>query len=756
GFRFYIETWNEQFEAFLARRPDRTEEMRRALNSGAIEVCGGISNQHPGWMESESLVRDLVLGRRLFHKFAPDANLDVIMKPDVTPGSSQMPQILRKAGYRYYGINRPDSALTAAGIPRQFVWRGLDGSEILSAREAGCGFIAEDSLLDGFQSNWQAAVEHLYQREISQHTDSHTVGTVWLPVGCDDARPMRFWHAIQKGARFEEPVLPLPAFMEEWNRRERAPMQWGTPADVFRELEERRRELPVHQGIVDPTMWTHWYGLNGNKGLRLWRTRTDRALTCGEKFWSCAAALGDTYPEEEYTTLWHDLSRAYSHAQMWLFAADYDSQLRRVKTTLNNAIDLRDRAIKSLAGRVQWDEDGSCVLLFNELPWERTEVVQIWAEMQHPEATNIQVTGADGRPLPFQVLDVNWYERTSGSQRIREVTLLVEARIPALGYTTVSIAPAPGTISPAAERSGPGEIDTPSARIEITERGIGQVLDQHTGARFQAPGNVVFNETRDDPKSYHYGPVLRSFGLTGGRVESIVEGPLRSSFRVTGRLGPHRCTIQGHYYPRAALLRYHTTIQSEPASGHFMTSVGVPGAGKLAVDVHFGVESRDPEKIHYAGPERRKKGVFWGSHWADWSDGRSGITLIATTGEKGFAYSSEANTLSHFLLMTIPRDTVTWERFVTRAREGTGMHTFDYQFLFHEGDWKSGGVARRAAEAQHPILPVFPDWRLQAAQRTLPPERSFAAAGGQSVQLSAMYQDNGRKRIRVYESFGAA
>src|SRR5437868_7141968 len=106
AFRFFIESWNEQLEAFLARRPDRTAEMRSAMNGGRVAICAATCNQHPGWMETESLVRDLVMGRRLFHEFAPQANLDVLVKPDVTPGSSQMPQILAQAGYRYYGINR--------------------------------------------------------------------------------------------------------------------------------------------------------------------------------------------------------------------------------------------------------------------------------------------------------------------------------------------------------------------------------------------------------------------------------------------------------------------------------------------------------------------------------------------------------------------------------------------------------------------------------------------------------------------------
>ncbi len=134
-------------ETFLARRPDRINEMKQALNNNEIAVCGTTTNQHPGWMEMESLVREpIVIGRRLFHEFAPGANMEVMVKPDVTQGSSQMPQIFRKGGYRYFGIDRPDDGLTQNGFPRKFIWKGLDGSEIIVARDGGCGFIAGDSL----------------------------------------------------------------------------------------------------------------------------------------------------------------------------------------------------------------------------------------------------------------------------------------------------------------------------------------------------------------------------------------------------------------------------------------------------------------------------------------------------------------------------------------------------------------------------------------------------------------------------------
>ena len=85
-FRFYIETWNEQFDAFLERFPERGPEMRVALQQGKIAACGALCNQHPSWMEPESYIRNMVLGRRLFAEFAPGVNLQVMTHNDVTPG----------------------------------------------------------------------------------------------------------------------------------------------------------------------------------------------------------------------------------------------------------------------------------------------------------------------------------------------------------------------------------------------------------------------------------------------------------------------------------------------------------------------------------------------------------------------------------------------------------------------------------------------------------------------------------------------
>ena len=755
-FRFYIETWNEQMEPFLARRPERAAELSKAIREGKFEACGGVCNQHPGWMESESLVRDMVMGRRLFERFAPGLNLDVMIHNDVTPGPAQMPQILRKAGYRYYRINRPQEDLKRQGVPLDFRWKGLDGTELITSRGTTCGFLRGDTLTDDFAAHWEGTVQTLYQREISPELAPTAGGPAWMPVGCDDSRPLRFWQPAKPGA--DERMLPVPQLIRRWNQGETSHMGFATPLDFFRDL-EKHGALPVHDGGLDPTMWTYWYGLNGNQGLRLWRTRTEQSLISGETFWNCAAFLGETYPQAEFDRLWRELLRVYSHAQMWLFAEDYRVQFDRVQAVHLAAAELKKKALLAITKRIRANGQRSCVVLFNDLPWERTEVVEVWAELQDRGATNLAVSDAEGNRLEHQIVDINWYDLPGGFRTVREAIVLVKVRVPASGYTTIYMDPAPGKAAVPSRQAGLKSLENAAVRITFSGRGIETVEDKSTGATYTDLGNVIYNRIRDTGP-IHYGPVEETLHWIDAAVEEVTSGPLGGSFTLSGKLGPHFARVTGHLYPDGRIA-FRAVIDSAGGSGHFMTTVALPEEARLSVDTHFAVEDRDVTKIHYGGLERKRENVFYGAHWTDCSGSRGGLTLVGTTGEKGYQYTPATKRLGHFLLMTlphagatIPKGTDAWERFVTPAREGVGRHEFDYQFLPHRGDWRQGEVVRRALEARYPITVMQLEEQLPPAQRDLPERRSFLRLEGRGVELSAFYRDGDATIARLYESSG--
>lgn len=750
-YRFFVDTWNEQVEAFLDRCPDRVNEFRQAVESGKMAVCGGsIANQHPSWMESESLIRDIVLGRRKFRQVLPRFQPQVMVKFDVTAGPAQMPQILRKAGYWAYRFDRPDEGYTAEGVPRNLIWQGLDGTEILASRGHYTGIRSAASLGD-FRNSWAAAAAGFYEKEVTPAAEPRGGNCVWLPMGSDDVRPLR--SAVPAGDG-QDGLIPLAEFIRLWNRNEPSPLAYATPVEFFEALRRESATLPRRSGVLESTLWTYLYGLNGNNGLRTWRTRADRALVSAEMWSSCLPPAETPYPAKELEDRWLELLSASSHAQNWLFEEDYAAQSRKVRTVVFTAESLRDRAIRNIAARVrQKREERPYVLLFNDLPWDRTEVVRIWASMPPGGASNVVARDSHENVIPHQVVQANRYPGPAGKTRYKEFVLLIRARVPALGYTTVFLDPADGPLQQPEPFSSGGVLDTEFASMEFSEGGIEALLDKASGSRYAGAGEIVWAEV-NETGPYLYGPIVKTEPMRATRCE-ISRGPLRSTFRLTGSAGPHAVHLTGHLYPHARRVSFDAQVSSQGGCGYLFAAVGLPRPGRLFADAHFGVEPRDPSRIAYTRPERLLKDVFYGANWADYSYGAAGLALVGTTGEKGYQLVSGWNALRHFLLRVNPPVTKdSWEKFITPARQGEGPQRFDYHLLLHEGDWRRGEVFRRALEIRHPIQPSYRSRRLPATSRSLPAEHSFLQLECPNAQLSAFYRQDGRLLVRIFESSG--
>ncbi len=134
-FRWYLDSWVTELRPLLDRRPDLVPELHARIREGEIAVCGAFANVRPNMVGEETFLRNLAHGRRRFRELFPDVDLTVHADiVDVSVGHPQMPQVLRLAGYRYFRCWRPHEALSAKGIPYEFIWEGLDGSRILCSR----------------------------------------------------------------------------------------------------------------------------------------------------------------------------------------------------------------------------------------------------------------------------------------------------------------------------------------------------------------------------------------------------------------------------------------------------------------------------------------------------------------------------------------------------------------------------------------------------------------------------------------------
>jgi len=244
GFRFIAEPWIDHVIPFLERCPDRVEEFRERLNSGQMGVQAfTLTSPRPATCGDETFVRNMTLGRRRYSHFAPDAELSVMSCPDVAIGHSQMPQIVTLAGGLMYRGWRSDTALSAKRVPRAFIWRGLDGTDLLTSRGTYGGLCYAEAIPEDFRERWDEVVGRLLSGELANAMESSQGKVWWVAQGMDDARPLR-GHPGDK-------LIPLMDFVEEWNQREKSKMVVATPEEYRQALAVEKR-IPVWEGVLDP------------------------------------------------------------------------------------------------------------------------------------------------------------------------------------------------------------------------------------------------------------------------------------------------------------------------------------------------------------------------------------------------------------------------------------------------------------------------------------------------------------------------
>jgi len=752
-FRWFMDTQNEELQCFLDRSPDRVPELKKRVQEGKIGVSGGtIANQHPHWMEGEAFIWNMVLGRRYFQREFPGVDLSAMTLYDVTPGYSQVPQLLSKGGYRYFRTYRPEGALNAKGIPRQFLWEGLDGSTILVSRGNYGGFWSPEELPDNFQANWDRTVETFYQHVLTHIMKVDTHGFVWIANGADDIRPLRVHFLLDPA----EPRLKIPEFIQEWNRREKVPLRFATPQEFFRDVEASRSRLPLIKGVLEPCGPTFWYGMSGVNGLRIWRTRSEESLIAAQQWHSLATLFGESYPQEKLESLWSDLLGAYSHAQMWLFEEDYEEKLSTVKRVATESAQLDMLGLQRLAGRVKVRAGREPLVVFNPLPWPRRDVVRLRPTFLLADTEHVIACDPLGNMLPTQLENVN----SHGGSGIKEGDVWVEVTVPPCGYTTVYLEKALAKTSVKEQNQARLQIGTDTFHVRVDARGRPTLVDLAAGISLDGAGTVSYQVVKDIGPE-HYGPVIQELDFEGETISLEEAGPVRWKGSATGRIGPHSLTLQIAVYPSVKRVEYKADIDSRGGDGMFVTSATLPFSGQIMAGVPFGVEPRDLSKEPYGeealarwSAERLRRNVFYSGHWVDVSDGQRGLTIMGRKGEKGYIYYPETRRLCHYLVQTIRPVDRGWQKFCNSYMEGKGQHGVTYHLLPHAGDWKQARSHRTALEVDYPLRAVNRNRRALAAQCVLSETHGFFQCSPEHVFLSSLYRQEGKWIVRLYETFG--
>jgi alpha-mannosidase len=378
---FHLDGQTAMIDDYLARRPDRAEDLSALVRSGQLSAGPWVTQMDEFLTSGESHIRNLEMGSARATELG--ASLRLGYMPDQFGHIGQMPQILRLAGL--------DRAMVWRGVPSavdrtSFRWRAPDGSEVVT-----------EYMVSGYANG--SSFERTEDPESLAKALSDSVDAL-RPFAVDDRL------VVMVGYDHAGPDATLPS------RLTTPGVRIGGLAS-FLDGRSEPRDLPVWIGELRSSARAHLLPNVYSARVHQKRER-GRLEALLERIAEPLGALtpGFGWPDEEFQRAWtlllwngaHDSACGCSHDQV---AIDVDARFDEVRTICEDVI---ERALTSLGARVQ---GGPGVIRFNPSPFERDGVPALgYAVVEHaaePETTPVEIgphddgVGVDG--LVVRLLD---------------------------------------------------------------------------------------------------------------------------------------------------------------------------------------------------------------------------------------------------------------------------------------------------------------------------------------------------------------
>lgn len=768
SFRWYFDNYANQYAAFAAHKPNLIPELRERVRLGQIAICGAYSNVRPHMVGEETFVRNLIIGRRLFGAAFPEADLSVHADcVDVATGHSQLPQILSQAGYRYLRIWRPFAAMSFKGIPTEFVWHGLNGSEILASRGlyGGLWFVEErhNALRSPVDSDWGEVVTAFWDSEMEDRVRCSLGANFWVAYGCDDARPCRL---------IDDTPFDIVGLVKRWQEQENSTIRFATPLEQFKALDAERSNLPDIEGYLDPCDVAYNAAWNGEKGLAVQRVDNDRLLTQAEAFATLASEYDLPYPEAEFTDLWKEHLLTCAHATQWLYADDFAYIKRLADRVAIRAEQIRDAAMDRLVESADLPAD-ALLVVFNPLAFPQTVPVMLHLS-RYSDAWPTVLRDAKGDVLVAQVLDAS-----TGQGGFPEKRVVVQVNLPPLGITVLRETQDANGYEPpltSADGAAPFSADTPgtlrvmdNGRLHLTfdEFRLVKVTDTVTGRDWEAAegewGGLILQDVAVRQGALHVGPITGETACVWSSLVIAEHGPVRWRCRREGHVGNVPVTLDAILHAGNARLEFALSFDWPGYDGFLTTRVPVPEDAHLHGDIPFGVEERDlldePYEIdHIVSPnsmERTRKGLFYARSFVSCdSPTGQGFAIVSRNTDRYYLRNHERGYLEHLLLNSVISQDE-WEKQVEQSTlTGRGSHQLQWSLLFYAGDWKESHVVREAAALRQ--LTLARNVRRTASPPSQPalPNAAFVSVEPSNVMLTALYREGEDWIVRIHETEG--
>lgn len=680
--------------------PGLYAEIKERVKEGRWDVTGSM------WVEAdcnlssgESLVRQVLVAKNFFlEEFGVET--DVLWLPDVFGYAAALPQILKKARVNYFSTIKINWSQFDTFPYSTFYWTGIDGTSILShfppttdynanpdpakliqqVREFKEKDRSNESLLSYGWGDGGGGPERSYLEYLMREKDLEGLPRVTQKTVSD------FFHSI------DQPDIDYPKWVGELY-------------------------LELHRGTY--TTQAHNKRFN-RKAEFLYR---DAEILC-----SVAASLGQPYPYQELLKGWkdilcnqfHDVIPGSSIRQVY---EDTDIMYPEIIAAGEKTA---DKALGRIAENVDTTGNGDAVIVFNTLPWHRTDV----AEVELPRTAGAySVIGQDGRQVPSQIENGH-------------IRFLADA--PSMGYAVYRLVEGPAGKQASDLKVSKKSVENRFFKVELDRNGVITSLIEKSTGREVLPNGEVGNRIQlfeDKPVDWPAWDIDFFYedkwdDITDvRRMDVVANGPVYAAIEFERKFEKSMLKQRMIVYNDIPRIDFETWVDWHEDNKVLKVAFPVDvNASKARYEIQFGNTERP---THTNTSWDFAKFEVCAQKWADLSEADFGMSLM---NDCKYGYHTKGNVMRLTLLRS-PKE--------PDPMADMGEHVFTYSIMPHAGDYCEAGTVRQAYSLNVPLRAAV----VASSPGKLAAEKSFVSVDAPNVVLETVKRAEKEETtiLRCYE-----
>ena len=708
-----------QLYAFVEEAAPKTfEKIKERIREGRWEAEGGMWLEPDAMLPSgESLVRQILYGRRYFEKHLGAPANEVLWLPDTFGINAQIAQIMKKSGLKYLmttkiGWNDHDK------FPHDtFRLRGIDGSEVLTH------FITTTDIDKAHTKN----VTYNGRQDVSQingtwarYSDKELNSDLLTCYGYGDGGGGPTEEMLENSRRLAKSIGRTPRVKQ------------ASVKEFFHRLEENLagKDVPVWYGEL---YLEYHRGTLTSAAENKKNNRRAEFLNQDVEFLSVLKnRLTDdqSYPQELLEKNWkltllnqfHDILPGSAIEDVYRTSA---AQYQEIFES-NTAECERAAAVvaAALCGAAADAKSSPALAVFNRLNFTEAFLAEIPAQKLPAGADwNVQKTENGALVLVDGAA-------VSGAAIVRPQALSGDEKV---------------LIRTKQAADGGWELETRRFCVRIDGNGeISRLFDKNAARELVSDGRTLNHLAafQDIPKDYDAWNIDEGYERkcwapdAPEKLEIAENGPLRASVRFSRRYVHSQIAQEIRFYRHTDRIDYVTHIDWHEHQTLLRTYFPLALMAEEAVyDIPFGNLKRP---THRNTSWNEAQFEVCGHKWADVSEDGYGAALL-NDGRYGYGIHDAEVSLSLLKSGIDPN-----------PQADQGVHDVTYSLFVHEGGWREGGVAKEALALNCPprVLPV------PAAGKNLSFSLFTLDAANVHAETVKRAQDGDGIIVRLFENWG--